>query len=244
MKTNRWFPVFAAAIVVASILPGPRIAQASYEARLETDYGNGLSRVVWKAAALSNGQSAGTAGRDAYLSGLREQYGMDFDAYADQAKADLSAEQQTQSGTPSFPPVFERLSAAWNEPTFLAFWQSGAFEPFGERSDYADDIYAASQPGGGLYKMLNATVPFLYTGLLLSTFLLMKKRKTEQLILPLAVFGGILFHLIRMSGANSALYCLPLLAPSYASNSPVWSGHRAVSRHAQKQEKSVGGSAR
>ncbi|MEN6595666.1 MAG: hypothetical protein ABFC31_12050 [Clostridiaceae bacterium] len=211
IKQKKWFPAVTALVLLAFALPAPAAARIVYEARLDTTYGAGLPAVVWKAAESESGASVSREGARAYLDALRGEYDLDFKAYAAQAKEELTASAE-QELTPAAR-FLSRLSTVWNEPTFASVWSSGAFEAFGERSVYAEGIYDASREGKGLNGFAAQTLQLVYAGAALAAAVLLKKRSTEQMILPLIL----LFSALGLTGygaeAPQAIRILPLLCP-------------------------------
>ncbi|MEN6417917.1 MAG: hypothetical protein ABFC73_03255, partial [Clostridiaceae bacterium] len=211
LKRNKWFPAAAALAMLAVSLIAPVGMRLFYQARLETDFGSGLPAVVWKAAERESGASVSREGARVYVGQLREEFEQDYSAYAEQAKQDLADAPEEQLAPAAR--LLARLSAEWNEPTFASVWSSGAFEPFGQRSNYAERIYESSREGKGLNGYLEHTLTLVYLGALLSFLVLVKKRGTEQMILPLIVLTGALALAGYGANAPEAVRLLPLLCP-------------------------------
>jgi hypothetical protein len=211
LKQKKWLTAAAALTLLAVSLFAPIGMRFIYQARLETDFGAGLPAVVWKAAERESGASVSREGARVYVGTLREEYDLDFSAYAGQAKADLaeSAEEQLAPAAR----LLARLSAEWNEPTFASVWSSGAFEPFGERSNYAERIYEASRKGEGLNGFFAQSLTLVYLGAFLAFMVFIKKRSTEQMVLPLIVLTGVLILAGYGAETPQPVRLLPLLCP-------------------------------
>ena len=211
LKHKKWFPAVTAVVLLAVSLFAPVGMRLMYQARLETDFSAGLSAVVWKAAESESGASVSREGARSYVDGLREEHDLDFSAYTAQAKADLaeSAEEQLSPAAR----LFKRLNGEWNEPTFASVWSSGAFEPFGERSNYAERIYEASREGEGLNGFFAQSLTLLYLGAFLAFMVFIKKRSTEQMVLPLIVLTGVLSLAGYGAETPQTVRLLPLLCP-------------------------------
>lgn len=207
LKQRKWFPAITALIMLAVSLLAPVGMRLIYQARMEAVFGSGLPAVVWKAAEKSSGASVSREGARAYVDTLREEYDLDFAAYAEQAKADLADTADGQSAPAA------RLSAEWNEPTFTSVWSSGASEPFGERSNYAERIYEASREGKGLNGFFAQSLTLVYMGAFLASMVYLKKRGTEQMVLPLVVLTGVLSLAGYGAEVPQAVRLLPLLCP-------------------------------
>ena len=211
LKRKKWFPAAAALAMLAVSLAAPAGMRLFYQARLETDFGSGLPAVVWKAAERESGASVSREGARAYIGQLREEFEQDYSAYAEQAKQDLADAPEEQLAPAAR--LLARLSAEWNEPTFASLWSSGAFEPFGQRSNYAKRIYESSREGKGLNGFFEHTLTLVYLGTFLSFLVLVKKRGTEQMLLPLIVLTGALALAGYGAKAPEAVRLLPLLCP-------------------------------
>jgi len=211
LKQKKWFPAVAALVLLAVSLAAPVGMRLVYQARLKTDYGAGLPPVVWKAAEKSSGASVSREGARAYVGQLREEFELDYSAYAEQAKEDLAETADEQSAPAAR--LLARLSAGWNEPTFASLWSSGAFEPFGDRSNYAERIYEASREGEGLNGFFAQSLTLLYLGAFLAFMVFIKKRSTEQMVLPLIAAVGALALAGYGADAQQTVRLLPLLCP-------------------------------
>ena len=204
-------PLIAGIVVLAAAGIGLFAPRALYQARLDTDYGAGLSPAVWRAAEQNAGETENMEEVRAYFDEQKEAYGLDFAAFAAQAKIDLAAAEQTGADSAS-ERLARRISAVWNEPTFGALWASGAFEPFGERSELALSLSggAAAQT---LNRAWNQLMQLLYAGTFLSAAVLLIRRTQGKTLLPLTVLLGVVFCLFSGPSAGNAVWFLPLFCP-------------------------------
>ncbi|HRX57608.1 MAG TPA: hypothetical protein P5075_02435 [Eubacteriales bacterium] len=210
-RKRSWVPLAAGVVVAAAAVIGLFFPRVLYEARLSTDYGGGLNAVVWRAAERSAGETENMEEIRAYFNEQKEEYGLDFAAFAEQAEADLAAEEQTGAGSAS-EWLARRISAVWNEPTFGSLWASGAFEPFGERSELALSI-SGGTAAQALNRAWNQLMQLLYAGVFLSAILLMMQKSEGKMLLPAAVLFGVIFCLFSGPSAGNAVWFLPLLCP-------------------------------
>jgi len=214
LKSKCWFPLIAALVVLCAAFPGQRIAQASYEARLDTDYGDGQDYVVWISMSMRDSWMA-CGWYNAYMFDLRDEYGLDIEAYNDQAREDIAERLQYFIDNPEEAWQFyqDKFSSQWNESTFESVWVSAICDSYGVRSKLATSMYDGGWTGEMFDKAMNYAVQLMYAGFLLYVLVLFKKRKTEQLLLPIAIMGGILFHLICEASSKYVLSYLPLFFP-------------------------------
>lgn len=213
LKSGKWPCAVAALAALLLALAGPLSMRTLYEKRLDADFGAGLNAAVWRAAYQADGPAASRTGALEYLDGLRDDYKLDFSAYTERANEDLAAAKEGKSALEKARSLAERFGADWNEPTFGSVWVSGAYKPFGERTDFTESFYGEGQAAKNLGSMLNHTLQLAYAGFLLAAFLLIRRRTTEQMLLPLAALGGALaFSFTGVSSAETLRF-VPLLLP-------------------------------
>lgn len=206
-----WVPLTAGVVIAAAAAVGLFAPRALYQARLDTDYGAGLSPAVWRAAERSADETEDIGTVRAYFSDLKEEYGLDFAAYAERAKADLAQMEQTDARSAAGR-LTDRISAVWSEPTFGSVWASAAFEPFGERSGLALD-FSGGTAAQTLNRVWNQLMQLLYAGAALSAAVLMVRRAEGKTLLPFAALFGVVFCLLAGPSAGNAVWILPLLCP-------------------------------
>lgn len=214
IKGKRWFSLVAAVVILCAAFPGQRIAQASYEARLDTDYGGGQDYVVWISMSMRESWMA-CGWYNTYMFDLREKYGLDIEAYNKQAREDISERLSFFADNPEYAWQFyqDKFSSQWNESTFESVWLSGICDSYGERGKFAESMYDGRWPGQMFDKVMNYAIQLLYAGFLLYVLVLFKRRETEQLLMPITIIGGILFHLICEASSKYVLSYLPLFFP-------------------------------
>ena len=74
-------------------------------------------------------------------------------------------------------------------------------------------LYDGRWPGVALEEEMNYMLQVVYAGFALGVLVLMRKRESAQLIFPIAIIGGVLFHLLYEANAKYALTYLPMFLP-------------------------------
>ena len=60
---------------------------------------------------------------------------------------------------------------------------------------------------------MDYSLQVLYAGFALGLIVLLRKRESGQIIFPIAIVGGVLFHLLFEANSKYALTYLPMIAP-------------------------------
>ncbi len=214
MRERRWTPLVAAAIAVVVCIPLPKIAQSAYESRIGTSVGEGYPISSWMAMGMKEGAMA-CGWYNSYSQEMYRTYGTDIQAIKQRNAEDIRDSISDFVKDPAYAYWFfqDKFSSQWNEATFESVWVSGVCESYGERSELAVSMYDGEWPGVVFEKAMNYALQFIYAGFLLSIFVLLRKRQTEQLFFPIAILGGILFHLLFEASSKYAISYLPLFFP-------------------------------
>jgi 4-amino-4-deoxy-L-arabinose transferase-like glycosyltransferase len=214
MRKRRWTPLIAAVIAVIVCVPLPKIAQKAYETRIGVGFGEGYPMSSWMAMGMQESWMA-SGWYNGYSQEMYKTYGKDIEAIKQRNAQDISQRLDIFAEDPDYAYWFyqDKFSSQWNEATFESIWVSTVCETYGERSILAKSMYDGRWPGVVYEKAMDYALQLIYAGFLLSTFIMLKKRKTEQLVFPIAILGGILFHLLFEANVKYALSYLPLFAP-------------------------------
>lgn len=214
IRIRRWQCALAAALIAAACMPLPKIAQASYEARIGTSFGKGYPMSSWMAMGMQ--ESAMASGwYNGYSLELCQTYGDDTDACHERAKADIAHSVAVFAEDPAYARYFyeDKFASQWNEPTFMSVWVSMVCEPYGERGAIAEAMYDFYGLGGRFAWLMNLYLQLLYVGFLFSVLILLRRRTQEQLIYPLVIVGGMLFHILFEANAKYTLSYIALFCP-------------------------------
>ena len=214
LKTRGWKPLVAAVVLLGFCVPLPKIAQAAYEDRLGVSFGKGYPMSSWMAMGMQDSWMA-AGWYNSYSQEMYKTYGTDLDAISARNKKDITASLQSFADDPKEAYAFyqEKFASQWNEPTLESVWISVVCESYGERGKLAQSLYDGRWPGVVLEQTLGYAQQVVYVGFALSLLILIRRRSAEQLILPVAIVGGVLFHILFEANAKYALSYLPLFLP-------------------------------
>lgn len=210
MQKRRWSPLIAAAVAVTVCVPLPNIAQAAYESRIGTSVGEGYPMSSWMAMGMQEGAMA-CGWYNGYSQEMYRTYGTDTGVIKQRNAEDISERLHTFAEDPSYACRFyqDKFSSQWNESTFESLWVGGVCEPYAERGALYEAILQSGLPD----KAMNYSTQLIYTGFLFSAVVMLKKRRTEQMIFPIVLLGGVLFHLLFEASSKYVLSYLPLFCP-------------------------------
>lgn len=213
---NRTFRSLAAsAVLILFCILGPILAQNSYESRVGTSFGKGLPQSAWLAMGL---------GESSMCSGWHNaEYPNDFSesnydyAAADAEFSSLAAERMRMFlSRPRYLGSFfyHKLTSQWNTPSFQSIWSSAAGPDAASASQCAQALYSGAG-ASAIEVYFHWYTQLIYFGFAVAMALLFwKKDRTDAvLILPLTVFGALLYHAVFEAKAQYALPYLVMMTP-------------------------------
>ncbi len=217
IQQKKLAPIWMIVVIIAACLPLPKMAQMFYEQRLDTSFGEGYPKSYWAAMSLQKGWKATGWHVQEYQTMIEQTYGEDV------AGIDMRARLDVQSGLSAFQKdpgtlgtyLLEKTVSQWDEPTFLSIWISKSVNTFGEPTSLARALY--SDEFGSLFELFTGKlIKVMYFGFAICAVVLLFRRTNEQLILPIVILGGGLFHLIFEAKSQYVLEYLPLMLPLVA----------------------------
>ena len=233
IRIKSWLPLLFAVLIVGLAIPAPKIAQTSYENQIGTSFGSGYPKIYWIAMSLQNGWKATGWQVQGYQEEMESEYGEDMDAVYVRAKQDIKtgAMKLLQEPGALGTYFYEKLVSQWDEPTFTSIWITEAVQQYAAPEPLADIIY--SDQFDSVFRFVTGKmIKLLYFGFALGVAGLLRKRTEEQILLPLIILGGVLFHLIFEAKSQYVLEYLPLFAPIAAYG--VFQTGRVVERLSQR----------
>jgi len=198
-------PLIAAALLLTLCLSLPAVVQTSFEARTSVSLGNGYS--------LSSRRAAGW--HDDYDRDMYETYGADFARISQQSRDELAQMRDAWKETPieAIQAYALRLSGQWNEPTFGSIQAGTSSESYGERALLVENLGEGEDPYRSIVQALDYELQIVYVGLALALLVFLRKRRVEQMIVPIALLIYVL-HQLQFGGYGmDVISVLPLLAP-------------------------------
>ena len=216
IRTRGWKPLLAAALLLAACYPLPKAAQALYEKRIGTEFGEGYPMSSWMAMGMQESWMA-SGWYNGYSQEMYKTYGTDLDAIRARNKTDIENSVRSFVEDPQMTYLFyqDKFASQWNESTFESLWIAIVGNPYGqeERPILARSLYDGRWPGILLEKEMNYSLQAMYAGFALGLVVMLRKRESGQLLFPLIILGGILFHLLFEANSKYALTYLPMFAP-------------------------------
>ena len=214
IRKKTWLPVLLAVLIAVLSAPLPQLAQSGYEKKLDTSFGIGYPKSYWIAMSLQDGWKASGWHVFEYQSLMEKTYGEDVAGIDRHAKGDIQKGLTELAGNPNELKtyLFEKMVSQWNEPTFMSVWITKSVDSYAQPGDLTKLVYSDSFDT--LFRFAEGKiVKILYLGFMLCAASMLRKRTEEQLLLPLILLGGVLFHMIFEAKSQYVLEYLPLLAP-------------------------------
>jgi hypothetical protein len=214
IRKKSWQPLLFAVLIAGFAIPFPKIAQSSYEERIGTSFGDGYPKTYWIAMSLQEGWKATGWQVQAYQLEMESEYGEDMTAVDTRARADIRTGIRDLMQEPGAlgTYLYEKLVSQWDEPTFTSIWITKSVGHYLEPAPVTKVVYGDAFDE--IFRFAaGKMIKLLYFGFALGAVGLLKKRTEEQMILPLTILGGVLFHLIFEAKSQYVLEYLPLFAP-------------------------------
>jgi len=198
-------PLITAVILVTLCLLLPAVVQASFEARAGVSLGNGYSLSSRRAASWN----------DNFDEEMYDAYGADFERISQQSREELAQMRTAWKAAPieAIQAYALRLSGQWNEPTFGSIQTGASSESYGDRALFVESLGEGEDPYLSIVQAFDYELQIVYVGLTLSLFVFLRKRRVEQMIVPIALLIFVV-HRMRFGGYGlDVISALPLLAP-------------------------------
>jgi len=216
LRNKSWRSAVAVLCIVALALPLPSLAQRYYESETGARYGKGYPLSSW--VAMSMLQTDNTKGWycNAYIEKIAKAYGEDMDAVGAYSEDVIRERLAYFTANPSEAMDWytEKFVTQWLEPTFQSVWSvNGGMQDMPRAKNALAETLLGAPFAEGLSGYMRFELILLYGGFLLGAALLMRRRTEAQMILPLIVLGGVLYHLLFEAQSRYALSYLPLIAP-------------------------------
>lgn len=219
IRNRSWVSIAAAVTIVALAVPAPKLIQKYYETQFGTSFGTGYPLVCWTAMSLQSGDHTTGWYDHSYNVELRDKYGEDMEAVKERSYQDIQSglQQLVENPQALFWYCLEKNGAQWLEPTFMSVWATnGGAPPVPQpQNAFATFIYSDTFDAGFRFVM-RFYIILLYGGLGFSALRMLRKRTEAQMILPLIILGGILYHMLFEAQSRYALNYIPLFCPMAA----------------------------
>lgn len=216
IRSGRLLPVFMAALLAVSAIPGPIGMQKHYESRHGVVYGDGYPLSAWMSMSMQESSMA-CGWYSTYMVDLVEKHGMDADAAGAEARAHIGAHLQKFAADPAYAHRFfeEKFWSQWTEPSYMSIWASKSCLHYGEIGALAETVYRDEVDEAVIF-VQNQYIQVLFAGFLLYALTLLRRRRDEWMLYPITMLGALLFHLLFEANAKYVLAYLPMFAPMAA----------------------------
>lgn len=213
LRSRRVLAIAAAVVMVMAALFGSRVLKGCYERELDTTFGNGLDMSVWMAMGMRESWMA-PGWYNSYMWNMHEDLGTDIEQYNAHSRADIKNSLQAFRSDPKYCARFylQKFQSQWNEPSFMSVWASGTCETFDDQPWYVLSVYDRGL-GKLLDFLMNQSLQLLYVGFLLGILAMFLRADEAQLLLPVLVLGGLLFHMLFEARSQYVINFLPFLCP-------------------------------
>lgn len=203
---------FLLALVFVLFLWGTgNLLTAYYENRSGMELGKGMPKILWIAMGMQEGER-GEGWYNGFNYDTFRETGCDAQESSEIAKKAISESLENFKRNPAYALrfYFRKFASQWNEPTYETFYVNISHE--GEFSTVMQSLY-----DGKLNRIIVGYMD-LYQSLILlgALVILIKKRDAwteEQLLLPLMVLGGFLFHMFWEAKSQYIISYFILLLP-------------------------------
>lgn len=218
IDTRRFLALGAAALMVVCSVGAQKAVIHSYEVRSGTELNTQVSQTLYAYMGISESPMAPGWYNGISMMTLRDA-GMDVDAADQVAKAGIQSRLDYLNDNGELLDFYKRkLLSQLNEPAFESIWLSQVRShniPEGETlSGIVTSVYS-----GGLAKLLDIWFNYydmmIYIGFTAGMVWLIKRKAAQPatVILPVAVLGGILYHMIFEGKSQYLLPYFILLIP-------------------------------
>ena len=183
----------------------------SYETRSGMELGDGMPKIMWIAMGMQEGDR-GEGWYNAFNYDIFRETGCNAEKSTEIAKTDIGESVDTFKNNPAYALRFyyRKFVSQWNEPTYESLWVNISHQ--GKFPKIIQSLY-----DGKLNKIMVEYMN-LYQSLLLSgaSIAFIRKRRQwseEQLLFPLILLGGFLFHMIWEAKSQYIISYFILLLP-------------------------------
>ncbi len=207
-----------------------------YEARLDTDFGDGIPMISWMAMGLNEASTAPGWYNYTYTIGNFNAANGDGEVAAEASKAEIEKRLEFFKENPADAADFfsKKILSQWSEPTYQSLWNNQVRGQYMEKFGFA--AYACGEGEYRIKDIMDLGVQFIFFGTLISTvylFLSQLRKKGDRRpeeaalwLIPLTILGGFLYHALFEAKSQYVITYVTMMIP-YA----IW-GLAQVTRQA------------
>jgi len=194
----------------------PTLVQKQYEARADTSFGKGTPQMAWLVTGFRE-SSFCSGWYNSYTTSVLMDNDMDYGKTLAQNKADLKEQLTMFASRPvyfaSF--MYKKIVSQWNVPAYQCIWSSAVGERSGEISDFVDSL-CTGDASDAINAYFNQIMQFVYVALTISLAVLCfrkDERSEGRMIVPLILFGAVLYHALFEAKSQYAIIYVPMMLP-------------------------------
>ena len=207
----------AAILALSYLLPAG--AQKQYEARADVTLGKGMPQIAFLVMGMSPSPLC-FGWYSSYNDNVIIDNNYDYEATLAACKRDLWDCFVDIWNYPYqyFYSFLSKTESQWNEPEFQCIWSSASVEPekLGENVAPLIASMSVGRASDAIHSFFNQLMQFVYV-LMTAAFLTLLFRKRERdearMVIPLAIFGAVIYHLFFEAKSQYAIIYIHLMMP-------------------------------
>lgn len=191
-----------------------QLAIRQYEIRGGIDFGDGIPMTGWLAMGLSESVRAPGWYNGTYTVGAFNKANGDKDKASEIAIEEIKQRLELFDADKNYRNKFftEKFLSQWNETTYQSIWNNQVRGQYGNKTFIAALVCGDGEDAAARYCDIYAQLIFVSIAIYMLT--LIKRRFSHlELILPVTVFGGMLYHLLFEAKSQYALPYFILMIP-------------------------------
>ena len=187
-----------------------------YQRRSGVTPGPGLPYVSWIAMGLSESRRAPGWYSNVSSNVKFRELGSDPEALAAHSKNVIKERLSFFAENPQYTRDFfsRKFVSQFNETTYQSLWNNQVRAQYGKKTGVA--AWACGKGEAAVRRYMDAFAQTVFVGMLAALALMLRRREYGGVILPLAVLGGMLFHLLSEGKSQYALPYFILMIPPAA----------------------------
>lgn len=216
LRAKRWPFILGAALVVSLSLLMPFGARKQYEARAETNLGEGTPQIAWLVTGLRDSMMC-AGWYNGYTDKVLAKNDFDYEKTLAQCRTDAQERIGIFVSRPVYLASFfyHKLVSQWNEPAYESIWISASGAHSGEVSETIQSFGTGSADKAAT-QYFNQLMQFVYlfAGIAFYTFMVRRDERDEaRMLIPLILIGAVLYHALFEAKSQYAVLYVPMMAP-------------------------------
>lgn len=213
IKNRSYRSLLPTLLMIAAVLVLKPLPQKYYEAKMGEELGSGIPQSGWLAMGLNEGQSGPGWYDPTYTTTAFIASNYDTSACADTAKTAISERLEKFARDPAEAIEFfvKKLLSQWNEPAYESLWINQARQSYSNSGKIYS--FVCEKHADEVYAFMNIFQQCVFAAYTAGLIILMKKRDIQTALLPLVIFGAMLYHIMFEAKSQYALGYFLLMMP-------------------------------